>query len=158
MPLSPPIPPAEAAPNTINQPSHPFVTQTSSHTPLTNVSHTDLTPINIPSKVSEVFQCSAPDFFGDDSLVISVPHSIKPTQDNPNLSSSNAIKQQSTFSKKRSSSSSSDADSPRGGKRSKLVQLNQREQPPGISFLPKTPPVSVLLDCMDIDICVSPVA
>ncbi|KAI8537046.1 hypothetical protein RHMOL_Rhmol10G0304300 [Rhododendron molle] len=136
LPLSSSIPPAEAAPITVNQPSPPFVSQTSSLTPVTHDSHTILPPINIPSKVSEVFRCSAPDFFGDDSLPISVPLSIKPTPDTPDLSSSNAIKQQYTLSKKRSSSSSSNADSPRGGKRSKLIQLNQREQPPG-PYLPR---------------------
>ncbi|KAG5549113.1 hypothetical protein RHGRI_014476 [Rhododendron griersonianum] len=133
--LSPPISLAEAVPTTTTtqptQPSLPFVTQTFTHAPLINESQADLAPITIPSKVSEVFRCSAPDFFGDDSLAISDSHSLKSTQDGPGPFLSNAIKQQSPLSKKRSSSSSSDADSPQGGKRSKLVQLNQREQPPG---------------------------
>ncbi|KAI8531227.1 hypothetical protein RHMOL_Rhmol11G0120800 [Rhododendron molle] len=90
----------------------------------------DLPHINIPPKVSEVFRCSAPEFIGDDCLVIS------DSTAEPGITISTAIKQQSPNSKKRSSTSSSDADSPRGGggggggKRSKLVQLNQREQPP----------------------------
>ncbi|KAI8551091.1 hypothetical protein RHMOL_Rhmol06G0157900 [Rhododendron molle] len=125
-PLLPLSPPPEAAPNTTSQAGLPH--------------------IFIPLKVSEVFRCSAPEFFGDDILVI--PDS--PAE--PSHSSSKAIKQQSPNSKKRSSTSFSDADSPRGGKRSKLVQLNQRDQPPGITLLTKTSPLTVSSDCMDIDI------
>ncbi|KAF7124249.1 hypothetical protein RHSIM_Rhsim12G0080100 [Rhododendron simsii] len=131
--VTPTIPLTEGTPTTPTQPSLPFVTHTFTHSPLINESHVDLPPINIPPKISEVFRCSAPDFFGDDSLTNFDSHSLKSAQENTDLSLSNAIKQQTSLSKKRSSSSSSDADSSRGGKRSKLVQLNQMEQPPGSS-------------------------
>lgn len=39
-----------------------------------------------------------------------------------------------------------------GGKRSKLVQFNQREQPPRIFFISKLSPYSALLDYMDVDV------
>ncbi|KAI8573802.1 hypothetical protein RHMOL_Rhmol01G0303800 [Rhododendron molle] len=136
-PLLPPTPPislTEAVPTNITQNSPPVIPQDFPHATLNNESPVGLTPITIPPKVSEVFRCSAPDFFGDDSLAISDSHSLKSTQDVTGPPLSNVIKQQTSLSKKRSSSSSSDADSPRGGggKHSKLVQLNQREQPPGL--------------------------
>ncbi|KAG5549260.1 hypothetical protein RHGRI_014573 [Rhododendron griersonianum] len=83
--------------------------------PSNNENHTDPTPTSIPLKVSEVFICSAPDFIGDDSLVNFVPQALNPEKVGTDLSLSHAIKQQPSLSKKRSSSSSFDAESSEGG-------------------------------------------
>lgn len=82
--------------------------------PSNNENHTDPTPTSIPLKVSEVFICSAPDFIGDDSLVNFVPQALNPEKVGTDLSLSHAIKQQPSLSKKRSSSSSFDAESSEG--------------------------------------------
>ncbi|KAF7128008.1 hypothetical protein RHSIM_Rhsim11G0089200 [Rhododendron simsii] len=101
LPLTPTIPLTEGAPPTTTQPSLPFVTHPFTHAPLINESQVDLTPINIPTKVTEVFRCSAPDFFGDDCLANFDSHTLKSAQAGTDLSLSNAIKQQSSLSKKR---------------------------------------------------------
>ncbi|KAI8560290.1 hypothetical protein RHMOL_Rhmol04G0243700 [Rhododendron molle] len=129
-PLPPPPPHHNSHPTNLVHPL-PILFDQQSHTDQHNSMHA-LTPnptsnVAAPCKVSEVFRCSAPEFNGDDCLVIS------DSSADTAIPISTTINQQSQISKKRSSSSS-DADSPRGGKRSKLVQLNQREQPPGISF------------------------
>ncbi|KAF7132812.1 hypothetical protein RHSIM_Rhsim09G0207700 [Rhododendron simsii] len=98
--VTPTIPLTEGTPTTPTQPSLPIVTHTFTHAPLINESHVDLPPINIPPKISEVFRCSAPDFFGDDSLTNFDSHSLKSAQENTDLSLSNAIKQQTSLSKK----------------------------------------------------------
>ncbi|KAI8528007.1 hypothetical protein RHMOL_Rhmol12G0118200 [Rhododendron molle] len=111
--------------------------------PFTNNANPSLSPISQPltvpepnlkhSSITEVFRCSAPDFNGDDAPVVLDSQSVSPGEASINLYLSNAIQQQSLVPKKRSSSSS-DSGSSRGGKRSKLVLLNQREQPPGLQF------------------------
>lgn len=104
------------------------------------------------SSITEVFRCSAPDFNGDEAPVVFDSQPISPGEATTNLSLSIAIQQQSLVSKKRSSSSSDSGSSGEGGgKRSKLVQLNQREQPPGISVLTSSSTNSCSLDFMDIE-------
>lgn len=55
----------------------------------------------IPSMITEVFRCSAPDFNGDDILMVFDSQSISQGEAGSNLSLSNAIQQQPLNSKKR---------------------------------------------------------
>lgn len=83
------------------------------------------------------FRCSAPDFNGDDDFTVLDPLLAIVTEgpfEEP-LPLNVAMQQQPFSSKKRASPSSSETVSSEGGKRSKLILLNQRDQPPRILFI-----------------------
>ncbi|KAF7131656.1 hypothetical protein RHSIM_Rhsim09G0059400 [Rhododendron simsii] len=152
MPLTPSTSLEAPIQTSSTQPNIPSINQDlTPETQANNDNHFD--PCDQVSKISEVFCCSAPDFYGDDNLVIYDSQTFITENEGNDLSSSKAVQQHSSLPKKKSSSSSSDPGFSEGVSVLNLFSLTKGINLQVYSLLiSKLSPYSVRLDYKNIDV------